>query len=114
MSCSVKTMLRTAGAIGLVAVIGYLAVPEARAFIVASAPVLIALICPVSMIVMMLMMNSSKSKQAEPGKAAAPEPARLGEGATVRGTQADGDRADGVARGEAQPALPVVAVAREH
>ena len=69
MRCSVKTMLRTAGVIGLVAVIGYFAVPESRAFIVASAPVLIALICPVSMVGMMMMINGSGSKESENGEA---------------------------------------------
>lgn len=90
MRCNVKTMLRSAGALGLVAVIGYFAVPEARAFIVASAPVLIALICPVSMVAMMLMMNGSGSKESESRQAAATEPARLRERADVKHGEAAG------------------------
>lgn len=90
MRCNVKTMLRTAGVIGLVAVIGYFAVPEARAFIVASAPVLIALICPVSMVVMMQMMNGSGSKATESREAAAPEPARLRERSDLEHGEAAG------------------------
>lgn len=69
-------MLRTAGVIGLSFVIAYFAVPEARAVIVASAPVLIALICPVSMIMIMSLMNGSRSKQSESREAAVPQPAR--------------------------------------
>ncbi len=90
MRCDMKTMLRTAGVMGLVAVIAYFAVPEARAFIVASAPVLIALICPVSMIVMMLMMNGSRSKQGESRESAAPEPARPGASADIDRVEATG------------------------
>jgi len=69
-------MMKTAGVLGLAAVISYFAIPEARAFIVASAPVLIALICPVAMLFMMKGMNGSQSKQSEVTDAAAPEPAR--------------------------------------
>ncbi len=90
MRCDVKTMLRTAGMIGLVAVIGYFAVPEARAFIVASAPVLIALICPVSMIVMMLMMNRPQAKTGQSREAAAPAPAQPRQGADVERAEAAG------------------------
>lgn len=85
-----KTMFRTAGVIGLVAVIGYFAVPGARAFIVASAPVLIALICPVSMIAMMLMMNRSPAKTSENREAPAPEVARSGQGTEVQRAEAAG------------------------
>lgn len=90
MQCDVKTMLRAAGVIGLVAVTGYFAVPEARAFIVASAPVLIALICPVSMMVMMLMMNRHQAKKSEGQEAAAPEPAQPRQGAEVERAEAAG------------------------
>ncbi len=90
MRCDMKTMLRTAGVMGLVAVIAYFAVPEARAFIVASAPVLIALICPVSMVVMMLMMNRSRSKQGESRESGPPEPDRPGASADIDRVEATG------------------------
>ncbi len=90
MRCDMKTMFRTAGVIGLVAVIGYFAVPGARAFIVASAPVLIALICPVSMVVMMFMMNRSPAKTSESREAAAPEAALPRQGIEVERAEAAG------------------------
>lgn len=60
MKCSPKTMAALAAlAATLLAALGlsYVAIPAARAFIVASAPILLALICPVTMIVMMLTMR---------------------------------------------------------
>jgi len=59
MNCSPKTMIRFGAAIGIGLTAVYLAFPEAREFVVAGAPILLALICPVSMIVMMFVMKSN-------------------------------------------------------
>ncbi len=59
MKCDLKTMLKTAGVLGLALAVIYFTVPAAQAFIVASAPILVALICPVSMLFMMKAMNGS-------------------------------------------------------
>lgn len=59
MKCDLKTMLKTAGVLGLALAVVYFVVPAAQAFIVASAPILVALICPVSMLFMMKAMNGS-------------------------------------------------------
>lgn len=63
MKCNSRTMLATALALGLATVVAYLALPAAKAFILASAPVLIALVCPVSMLFMMKTMNAGKKDQ---------------------------------------------------
>lgn len=77
MPCSPKTMIKTAAALGGILALAYLAFPEARAFVTASAPVLLALICPISMVVMMVMMRkpdgSSSCAPAEPPRALASE-----------------------------------------
>lgn len=57
MKCDSKTMLKTAGALGLALAVVYFTVPAAHAFILGSAPILVALICPVSMLFMMKAMN---------------------------------------------------------
>lgn len=79
MHCNVKTMIKIAAALGGVLAAAYLAVPEARELVAASAPVLLALICPISMVIMMLMMRKSggaeRSAPAEPPHDAAPEQA---------------------------------------
>lgn len=63
MHCNAKTMVR----VGLLLAAGlastYLAFPQARELVAASAPVLLALICPISMIAMMLMMKRSGSEE---------------------------------------------------
>lgn len=58
MKCDTNTMLKTAAGLAAVAGVIYFAVPAAQAFVLASAPILIALICPISMLIMMKMMNS--------------------------------------------------------
>lgn len=60
MKCNSRIMLTTALALALAAVVVYFAFPAARAFIVGSAPVLIALACPVSMLLMMKAMNGNQ------------------------------------------------------
>ena len=61
MKCETNTMLKTAAGLATVAGIIYLTVPAAQDFLVASAPVLIALVCPISMLIMMKMMNSNNA-----------------------------------------------------
>ena len=63
MKCNSRTMLAAALALGLAAVFAYLAFPAAKAFIVASVPVLVALVCPVSMLLIMKTMNGGKKDQ---------------------------------------------------
>ncbi len=78
MKCNTNTMLKTAAGLALVAGVVYFTVPAAQAFVLASAPLLVALICPISMLFMMKMMNSNgaeagKSKDASPSHSGAPE-----------------------------------------
>lgn len=79
MHCNARTMIKTAAALGGILAAAYLAFPEARAFVAASAPVLLALICPISMLAMMVMMRKSGGSgscaSAEPPRAPASEPA---------------------------------------
>lgn len=58
MHCNARTMIKIAAALGGTLAAAYVALPEAREFVAASAPVLLALICPISMVVMMFMMRS--------------------------------------------------------
>lgn len=58
MHCNARTMIKIAVALGGILAAAYVALPEAREFVAASAPVLLALICPISMGVMMFMMRS--------------------------------------------------------
>lgn len=89
MKCDTNTMLKTAAGLAVAAGVVYFTVPAAQAFVLASAPLLVALICPISMLIMMKMMNSNgaeargaagKSNDASPADAGAPdaamEPAR--------------------------------------
>ena len=59
MKCSPKTMLSVALVLGLAGFAAYFAFPSAQAWILASAPLLVVLICPVSMLVMMWAMKST-------------------------------------------------------
>lgn len=61
MHCSFKTMIKFAAGIGVVLAVAYFALPDARAWLLASAPVLLALVCPLSMGVMMFMMKGKDS-----------------------------------------------------
>lgn len=72
MHCNARTMIKIAAALGGVLAVAYLAVPQAREFVAASAPVLLSLVCPVSMVVMMFMMRKSSGAE----RAAAIEPQR--------------------------------------
>lgn len=57
MHCNLKTMAKIAAAILVALGVAWFAFPAAQAFIVASAPILLLLICPVMMIAMMFMMR---------------------------------------------------------
>jgi hypothetical protein len=76
MKCDVKTMLKVLLGVSVALGLAYLALPTFRAFILASAPVLLVLICPISMLVMMLVMGANqrggeaKSDEANPACAA--------------------------------------------
>lgn len=59
MHCNAKTMIKTAAVLGGILAGAYLALPEAREFVAASAPLLLALVCPVTMIAMMFMMRGT-------------------------------------------------------
>lgn len=82
MRCNTKTMLKVAAGLGLLAVLGYFAFPQFRAFLVASLPVLLTLLCPLSMIFMMKGMNSH-----QPATEAKPEPAPQPAGAIEKQAQ---------------------------
>ena len=65
MNCS-KNMIRVGVGIGTVFLAAYLALPEFRSAILGLAPFALALLCPISMLLMMkMMMPSSKSDQAK-------------------------------------------------
>jgi hypothetical protein len=66
MNCS-KTMIKVAAGLGVVATVLYFAFPQAQSLILANAPLLLVLACPISMGVMMWMMRGSNdTKQSEP------------------------------------------------
>lgn len=62
MRCDSKTMLKTAGLLGFALAVVYFTLPAAHAFVLASAPLLVALICPVSMLLMMKVMNGHQKE----------------------------------------------------
>ena len=74
MTCNSRTMLTVGLALGLAGALAYFTIPAAQAFLLASAPLLVALICPISMLFMMKAMNngSRKDQVAEPSE---PKPA---------------------------------------
>lgn len=61
MSCNPKSMIKIAAALGGLAAAAWFAMPQARELISASAPVLLVLICPISMLAMMWMMRGSSA-----------------------------------------------------
>jgi len=75
MNCS-KTMIKVATGLGVVATVLYFALPQAQSLILANAPLLLVLACPISMGVMMWMMRGSndtkRSEPADPGTARIP------------------------------------------
>jgi len=66
MHCSFKTMIKFAAGIGAILAVAYFALPDARAWLLASTPVLLALACPLSMGAMMFMMKGKDSNAADP------------------------------------------------
>ncbi|MBU6502818.1 MAG: DUF2933 domain-containing protein [Burkholderiales bacterium] len=69
MKCDSKMMVKTAAGLGLALAVAYFALPAAHAFIVASVPFLVTLICPVAMLLMMKGMNENKKgESAQPGE----------------------------------------------
>lgn len=62
MKCNAKTMLSVGAALGVAALLAYFALPDARSLILANAPLLVALICPASMLVMMWFMRGNKDQ----------------------------------------------------
>lgn len=74
MHCSLQTMAKLAAGLGAILAVGYFALPDARAWLLASTPVLLALVCPVSMIAMMFMMKGKdkaadgKDERVKPGE----------------------------------------------
>lgn len=59
MKCDSKMMLKIAGGLGVALGVAYFTLPAAQALILASAPILLVLICPVAMLLMMKTMNGS-------------------------------------------------------
>lgn len=69
MKCDSKMMLKIAGGLGVALGVAYFTLPAAQALILASAPILLVLICPVAMLLMMKTMNgSTKDEGAKPKK----------------------------------------------
>jgi hypothetical protein len=67
MNCDFKTMIKLAIGLGAALAVAYFAVPAAHAFILASTPLLLALVCPMAMIFMMKgMSNNKKDESAKP------------------------------------------------
>ena len=60
MKCDSKMMVKMAVGLSLALAVAYFALPAAKAFILASAPLLVALICPAAMLFMMKGMNANK------------------------------------------------------
>lgn len=81
MHCNARTMIKIAAVLGGILAVAYLALPDARELVAASAPVLLALICPISMVIMMLTMRKSggaeSSAPAKPPQGSVAEPAIL-------------------------------------
>ena len=63
MSCSTNTMLKVAAGVGITLGAAYFAFPVAQTMILAYAPFLLALICPISMGIMMLMMKGTAASE---------------------------------------------------
>lgn len=59
MNCCFKTMIKLAAGLGVTLAVGYFALPQAQAFILASAPLLLALVCPVAMLAMLFTMKGT-------------------------------------------------------
>jgi hypothetical protein len=76
MKCNLKTMAALAAALLAALAVAYFAFPAAQALIVASAPILLALICPVMMGGMMLTMRGHGTGATDAAPKAEVSPAR--------------------------------------
>lgn len=63
MKCDSKMMVKMALGLGVGLAVAYFALPAAQVLILASAPFLVALICPVAMFLMMKGMNGDKKDE---------------------------------------------------
>lgn len=63
MMCSAKTMFKVALGMLLVFGVAYIALPEVRVWLIAISPTLLFLVCPISMLLCMRMMNKSCTTQ---------------------------------------------------
>ncbi len=59
MKCDSKMLLNTAAVLGIAVAVAYFTLPAAHAFILAAAPLLLVLVCPLSMLFMMKGMTAS-------------------------------------------------------
>lgn len=72
MKCDSKMMVKVGVGLGFGLVVAYFALPAAQVLILASAPFLVVLICPVAMLFMMKGMNGNKKDEsAKPGESKA-------------------------------------------
>lgn len=62
MKCDMKTMIKTALGLGVVAAVAYATLPATREWIVGGTPFLFFLICPLMMLFMMKAMHSGEDK----------------------------------------------------
>lgn len=62
MNCNKKTMIRVGVGLAVVFSLPYFLLPDMRTWLVASAPFLFALICPLAMLFMMKIMGSCEKK----------------------------------------------------
>lgn len=72
MKCDLKMMVKVALGLGVGLAVAYFTLPAAQVLILASAPILVALICPVAMIFMMIGMKvNKKDESAKPDESKA-------------------------------------------
>lgn len=62
MACNMKTMLKVGLGLLFVTGIAYFALPEFRDWILASSPILFLLLCPLSLLLMMTMINGETNQ----------------------------------------------------
>lgn len=68
MNCNLKLMMKLAAAAAVALALLYFAVPATQSAILASAPLLLLLLCPLSMVVMVLAMNRADGQAASSPK----------------------------------------------
>jgi hypothetical protein len=66
MSCNPRTMLKIAAALAAILTIAYVALPAAQAMVLAAAPILLALACPLAMLVMAFAMKRQAADASNP------------------------------------------------